>query len=343
MDQALKKEILIELEFLLKNKKYLNEDIGDWASGKWQEFKDEASWLGKEAGLTAKNVTQGDFSRVKEVGRALSLGVNDLKELYEKDPRIFWQSIGDIISLVDPTGIADLINAGVYLYNGEKTMGIISLITGGLTAVGAIASIAGGAGLPIIVLGKTIKTIKFAKDGSKLFSICEKLATFFPKIIEKIKIVTNSMPGLKPVETEALGFFARLKNALTNKAGFQNFDNMFNYLFGGGKLESAIKTINSAEFSKQARAVSQGITQAAGVGLTTAMATEAGSEIREREEVEKQIRSGPVCSYSSCNTIYYDKNTKKYMDSETGKPDVYFQTAYNITLAAKKNSFSKKD
>lgn len=341
MDQALKKEILFELEFLLKNHKNLNEDIGDWASQKYKEFKEEGSYLGKELGLTAKNLAQGDTSRLKQIGKAFSLGATDIKKLHDEDPRMFWQSVGDIISLIDPTGLADLINSGVYFYHGEKTMGIISLITGGLTAIGAIASIAGGAGLPIIVLGKTIKTIKFAKDGSKLFSICEKLATFFPKIIEKIKIVTNSMPGLKPVETEALGFFARLKNALANKAGFQNFDNMFNYLFGGGKLESAVKTINSAEFSKQARAVSQGIAQAAGAGISTSFAAEMGQEYREREEIENIVKNSSVCKYDPCTTIYYDKNSKKYIDSRTGKPDVYFQAAFDMEYNKKKNTVSK--
>lgn len=330
MDQSLRNQILFEINFILKNEKHLSEGVGDWASEKWKEFKDESSWLAKETGLAAKNVAQGDFTRVKEVGKALSLGAADIKELYEKDPRVFWQTIGDIVSLVDPTGIADLINAGVYLYHGEKTMGIISLITGGLTAVGAIASIAGGAGLPIIVLGKTIKTIKFAKDGSKLFSVCEKLATFIPKIIEKIKIVTNSMPGLKPVESEALGFAARLKNALANKAGFENFDNMFNYLFGGGKLESALQVINSADFAKKASAVSHGIGQASGAGMSISTAAEMGAEIRTREEKESKVRASNICKNNSCSTIYYDKDTKKYVDSRTRQPDVFFNMAIAV-------------
>lgn len=327
MNNILREKILFELEFLLKNKKFLNEGIGDWASEKYKEFKEESAYLGRELGLTAKNLAQGDTSRLKQLGQAVSLGINDIQTLYEKDPRVFWQSMGDIISLIDPTGLADLINSGVYLSHGETTLGIVCLITGGLTAIGAIASIAGGAGLPLVILGKTVKTIQVAKDGSKLFSICEKLATFFPKIIEKIKIVTNSIPALKPVETTALSFFARLKNALDNKAGFENFDKMFQYLFGGGKLESTVKVINSAEFAKTAKAVSHGLSQAAGAGLTATMTAEMGGEIREREEKENYVRASDFCKKTDCSTIYYDKNQKTYVDKRTNKPDIYFNLA----------------
>ena len=131
MDRALNRQILIELEFLLKNDHHINEDISDLASEKWKEFKGEVSWLGKEAGLAAKNIAKGDITRVKEFGKAISLGANDAVSLFEKDPRALIQGFIDIVSLVEPTGIADIINAGIYLYNNEKTMGIISLITGG--------------------------------------------------------------------------------------------------------------------------------------------------------------------------------------------------------------------
>lgn len=334
MDRALNRQILIELEFLLKNDRHINEDISDLASEKWKEFKGEVSWLGKEAGLAAKNIAKGDITRVKEFGKAISLGANDAVSLFEKDPRALIQGFIDIVSLVEPTGIADIINAGIYLYNNEKTMGIISLITGGLSAIGAIASIAGGAGLPIIILGKTIKIIRIAKDSSKLYSMCTKLMSFFPKIIEKIKIVTNSMPSLKPVETEALGFYARLKNAMANKAGFQNFDNMFNYLFGGGRLESGLKTINSKEFAEKTMSI---VGQGGGLVGTASGLAASGAAFREyeekREQAEKKVRSSSqYCKITDCSTIYYDEKQKKYINSSYNKPSTTFESMVSLYM-----------
>lgn len=329
MNETLRQQILFELNFLLENQEHLSEDLKDW----WKEWKGEAGYLGKELGLTAKNLAQGDPSRLKQLGKAVSLGIDDIQTLYEEDPRAFWQSMLDVVSLIDPTGLADYLNSAIYFKHGEKVLGTVSLIAGGLTTVGSVASVAGGAGIPIVILGKTLKTIHIAKDGSKLFTFCEKLAGFFPKILELLKPVTKSVPALKPVEAEAIGFFARLQKSLANKEWFKNFDAAFNYLFGGAKLESEIKVINSAEFAAKAakaKAITHGISQAGGIGITAVSAAEMGEAIKEREAKEKKVRASKICQNNSCGTIYYDKESKKYVDSTTGKPDPYFNMAVAI-------------
>lgn len=125
---------------------------------------------------------------------------SDAVEHATKSPIEFAQTIGDIVSLFDPTGIVDLINGSVYLARGEYLSAFFCGIAAIFLLPGFISSLTGAgavAGIPMIVAGKTIKGI--LKVGGK---ISEPLLKFAAKILkmggaaEKMLAIAAKIPGL---------------------------------------------------------------------------------------------------------------------------------------------------
>lgn len=125
---------------------------------------------------------------------------SDAVEYAKKSPLDFAQTIGDIISLIDPTGIVDLINGSVYLAREEYLSAFFCGVAALFVLPGFIASLSGVgavAGIPMIVAGKTLKGI--LKFGGKITEPLIKLAIKIlesGKVVSKLLEIGSRIPGL---------------------------------------------------------------------------------------------------------------------------------------------------
>lgn len=142
---------------------------------------------------TIGNVASAAYEKVK--GWA-----SDALDFAQKSPAAFAQSIADVVSIFDPTGLVDLINGSIYLARGENLSAFFCGIGAIFTLPGFLASLTGAgavAGVPMIVAGKTIKNI--LRYGGK---ISEPLLKFGAKVlksggvVEKMLAYAAKIPGL---------------------------------------------------------------------------------------------------------------------------------------------------
>jgi len=141
----------------------------------------------------------------------------DTSKLIKEDKWYNW--VGDVLGIVDPTGIINIINGLSYLKQGDKFLGIVSLVAGipiigkmvGLPLLGALKS---GSRIAKLLRG-AITSDDFVKIG-KSSSLFGKFLGFMPKInqwfgkmvtkLPKAKLLgksINSMVGSEGVLTKA--------------------------------------------------------------------------------------------------------------------------------------------
>jgi len=138
-------------------------------------------------------IQEGIWDTIKDVAGKIG-------DWFSNNPRQGIQSIADIVSIVDPTGIVDLVNGIFYYYFKDYFSAFFSFLGAALTMGGLLltATAAGAiAGVPMEVAGKAVqttkvavKTGKVASTGAKEIGIATKIAmpaiTKISKIIEKI-------------------------------------------------------------------------------------------------------------------------------------------------------------
>lgn len=112
----------------------------------------------------------------------------------------WWNTIGDVVGIFDPTGIVDIINGLDYIRQGDHLFGIMSLIS-------AVPYIGDLVGKPIILilksgkqLSKTLKSARTAAEWVSLgqkYPIIKKLLDNIGKIYPKLIQIMNNVPGGK--------------------------------------------------------------------------------------------------------------------------------------------------
>jgi hypothetical protein len=126
--------------------------------------------------------------------------VSNVIDYAKQAPGKFLQSVADVVSIFDPTGLVDLINGSIYFSQGENLSAFFCALGAAFTLPGFISTLSGVgavAGVPMIVAGKTLKGI--LKFGGK---ISETLLKFGAKIlkmggvVEKLLQIGSKIPGL---------------------------------------------------------------------------------------------------------------------------------------------------
>jgi hypothetical protein len=119
----------------------------------------------------------------------------------------WWNTLGDIVGVFDPTGVVDIINALDYFRQGDKLFGLMSLISAvpyvgdlvGKPIIGALK--AGGKGAKFL---KGLKTpTEWAMAASKypiLVKLFKEIGTLGPKLVELIKRVPGGKGFVKTIE-----------------------------------------------------------------------------------------------------------------------------------------------
>ena len=120
----------------------------------------------------------------------------------------WWNTIGDIVGIFDPTGVVDLINGMDYIRQGDTLFGIMSLIS-------AVPYIGDVVGKPVVLAMKAggesarvLKGIKTAEGAAKVGKeipifgkLLSKMGEIGPKLLEIIKKVPGGKGLVKTIES----------------------------------------------------------------------------------------------------------------------------------------------
>jgi hypothetical protein len=135
--------------------------------------------------------------------------VEMLKVIYPEKSKLIKESkwynlIGDIVGIFDPTGIVDLINGISYWRQGDKLFALLSWISVfpyvgdavakpivGLFKMGGSSAKAFKAAS---IAGDTAKMAKIAKEGGPLKGLLTKVSSWAPKILDALKSLIGRVP-----------------------------------------------------------------------------------------------------------------------------------------------------
>lgn len=146
-------------------------------------------------------------------GKEKRLVLEMLKENYPEKSRLITESkwyntVGDIVGIFDPTGVVDLINGISYWRQGDKLFAVLSWISvipyvGDLVAkpVVGLFKLGGSTGKAFKAAAKAgdaAKMAEIAKQGGPLAALLGKVNTWAPKILEPLARGVKKIPGLGP-------------------------------------------------------------------------------------------------------------------------------------------------
>ena len=144
------------------------------------------------------------------------------KKLFEELSRIFipdydgvlneqkwYNTLGDVVGIFDPTGIVDLVNGISYITQGDWFFGLLSMISAVPYVGDAVAKpimLAGKGGrlvkdtnaaLKLAKAGKTVEATKIISDAAKSDSLMGKLLGAVRRWAPKLKNMVDKIPGGK--------------------------------------------------------------------------------------------------------------------------------------------------
>ena len=147
---------------------------------------------------------------------------DEQKELFEELSRIFipdydgvlneqkwYNTLGDVVGIFDPTGIVDLVNGISYITQGDWFFGLLSMISAVPYVGDAVAKpimLAGKGGrlvkdtnaaLKLAKAGKTVEATKIISDAAKSDSLMGKLLGAVRRWAPKLKNMVDKIPGGK--------------------------------------------------------------------------------------------------------------------------------------------------
>jgi hypothetical protein len=133
----------------------------------------------------------------------------------------WWNTLGDIVGIFDPTGIVDLVNGADYIRQGDTFFGMLSIISA-LPYFGDLVA------KPLLMAGKGSKLIKTANDAIKLAKAGNEA-----KAIAMLKNVSNSSSITRKLFGTYRTWAPKLKELISK--------------IPGGKLSAPLKqTVNDA-------------------------------------------------------------------------------------------------
>ena len=147
-------------------KKYfvINEDYKKHLPDEDYELLEEAVWD------TIKNVASSAWESLKDTGSKIG-------DWFSENTAQGIQSIADIVSIFDPTGIVDLVNGIFYYYFKDYFSAFFSFLGAALTMGGLLLTATGAgavAGVPMVVAGKATKAVKYSIKAGKISGISGK-------------------------------------------------------------------------------------------------------------------------------------------------------------------------
>jgi hypothetical protein len=141
--------------------------------------------------------------------------VINLLENFQIDKKInlsearWWNTVGDVLGIFDPTGVVDFINGWDYLRQGDYFYGFLSMIAVipgfGDAIAKPIMGVSKGSklmkgmneALRLSKIGKTVEAAKILENASKSSSLISKLINSSIKWGEKLKRAVDMIPGGK--------------------------------------------------------------------------------------------------------------------------------------------------
>lgn len=133
----------------------------------------------------------------------------------------WWNTLGDIVGIFDPTGVVDIVNGADYIRQGDTFFGMLSIISAFPYFGDVVAK-------PILMAGKGSKLVKTANDAIKLAKVGNEV-----KAIAMLKNVSNSSSLTRKLFGTYRRWAPKLKELISK--------------IPGGKLSAPLKqTINDA-------------------------------------------------------------------------------------------------
>lgn len=139
---------------------------------------------------------------------------NQLSEILYKDSKeklneAWYNTLGDVVGIFDPTGLVDIANGLSYVYQGDYFFGMLSMISAIPYVGDAVAKplMLAGKGsklikntdiaLKLAKAGKTVEATKIISDAAKSNSIMAKLFGAIRRWSPKLKQIIDKIPGGK--------------------------------------------------------------------------------------------------------------------------------------------------
>ena len=172
----------------------------------------------------------------------------------------WWNTIGDIVGIFDPTGVVDIINGLDYFRQGDKLFGILSLIS-------AVPYVGDLVGKPIIGMmklgGESVKILRAAKTSTEFATAGKQIPLFGkllnrfgeigPKLMSMLKKLVGKVPGLRGMITaleEWITMFSKASKEykLSTKTVMKNGKPL--YKFGVQAGQQILKPVEKINFLK---------------------------------------------------------------------------------------------
>jgi hypothetical protein len=188
---------------------------------------------------TQLKLAEQNWSKFSSEQKELVLEV--CKVLYPEKSKVIKESkwynlVGDILGIVDPTGIVDIVNGISYFSQGDHLFGLLSLISaipviGKVTAKPVIGALKiGGAAskglnyaMKLAKAGKTVEAsaelAKLAKEPGIIGKFLQNAKSWAPKVASKVEQLPNGL--LKGFKNTILDYLKLLENAGLKSTKFQ--------------------------------------------------------------------------------------------------------------------------
>ena len=146
-------------------------------------------------------------------GREKKLVLEMIKEIYPEKSKLiseakWYNTVGDIVGIFDPTGVVDLINGISYWRQGDKLFAVLSWISvipyvGDLVAKPVVGLFKMGRESAKLFkaaakAGDAAKMAEIAKKGGPLAGLLSKVNTWAPKVLEPLARGVKRVPGIGP-------------------------------------------------------------------------------------------------------------------------------------------------
>jgi hypothetical protein len=173
----------------------------------------------------------------------------------------WYNTVGDILGIVDPTGIVDVVNGISYFSQGDHLFGLLSLISAipfagdvvakpvmGALKIGGSATKGLKSAMNLAKAGKTVEAsaalAKLAEKPGVVGRFLQSAQSWAPKVASKVE----KLPGgvLKGFKNTILDYLKLLQNAGTKSVKFQkSAGNLAKYMGHAVKPVENIKTLQS--------------------------------------------------------------------------------------------------
>jgi hypothetical protein len=150
----------------------------------------------------------------------------------------WYNLVGDIVGIFDPTGAVDVINGISYFSQGDQLFGLLSIISAvpyagdvvakpvmGALKIGGAASKELKVALKLAEAGKTVEAsatlAKLAKEPGVIGKFLQSAKSWAPKVAEKVELLPGGV--LKGFKKTILDYLKLLENAGAKSAKFQKY------------------------------------------------------------------------------------------------------------------------